>query len=80
MTVKYTCFTTVSLFYHFRILARDTNELAEKLIQVIYRVGRQGTLLCKEINIGYLKRLYYLPLRGENEVNTSVFIAVFLQN
>ena len=45
-----------------------------------YRVGRQGTLLCKEINIGYLKRLNYLPLRGENEVNTSVFIAVFLQN
>ena len=46
----------------------------------MYRVGRQGTLLCKEINIGYLECLNYLPLRGENEVNTSVFIAVFLQN
>ena len=47
-----------------------------------YRVGRQGTLLCKEIIIGYmyLQHLNYLPLRGENEVNTSVFIAVFLQN
>ena len=45
-----------------------------------HRVGRQGTLLCKEINIGYLERLNYLPLRGENEVNTSVFIAEFLQN
>ena len=49
-------------------------------LQILHRVGRQGTLLCKEINIGYLKRLNYLPLRGENEVNTSVFITVFLQN
>ena len=48
--------------------------------QFRHRVGRQGTLLCKEINICYLLCLNYLPLRGENEVITSVFIAVFLQN
>ena len=56
------------------------NENSAKLVFVLTSiipfnwVGRQGTLLCKEINIGYLWRLNYLPLRGENEVNTSVFI------
>ena len=38
----------------------------QKFLLLLDRVGRQGTLLCKEINIGYLKRLNYLPLRGEN--------------
>ena len=37
-----------------------------RLNRIVYSpLGRQGTLLCKEINIGYLKRLNYLPLRGE---------------
>ena len=44
---------------------RDSAPLPVRMRNWRYRVGRQGTLLCKEINIGYLKRLNYLPLRGE---------------
>ena len=60
-------------------LASIKTRIHRKTIEGLHRVGRQGTLLCTEINIGYLQRLNYLPLRGENAVNTSVFIAVFLQ-
>ena len=37
---------------HFLIVLHESNVLL--LILDTHRVGRQGTLLCKEINIGYL--------------------------